>query len=97
MQYLHDNGLDIPFLCSELCMSRTKLYNKIKQLTGKNIKEHVTRIRMERAKELIASTEKTFTEIAEQTGFSTLRYFSTSFRQYTGMTPSQYRARQSKK
>lgn len=93
MQHLHDKGLDIPFLCTELCMSRTKLYNKIKQLTGKNIKEYITRIRMERAKELIGTSGQTFTEIAEQTGYSTLRYFSTAFRQYTGLTPSQYRGR----
>lgn len=92
MLHLHDPNLDIPFLCSELYMSRTKLYNKIKQLTGKNIKEYITRLRMERAKELIGSSGQTFTEIAEQTGFTTLRYFSTAFRQYAGLTPSQYRA-----
>ena len=46
---------------------------------------------MERAIVLIKSTDKNFTEIADATGFANSRYFSTCFKQYTGMTPTQYR------
>ena len=35
--------------------------------------------------------DDTFTEISDQIGFTTLRYFSTAFKQYTGLTPTQYK------
>ena len=35
--------------------------------------------------------QKTYLEIAEKTGFTSQGYFSTAFKSYTGMTPSQYR------
>lgn len=83
---------NIPFLCREIGMSRTVLYNKLKLLTGLNIKEYVTRIRIEQACILIKESQFSITEIAEQTGFSSVRYFSTVFKQYMGTTPSQYKA-----
>ncbi len=89
---LHQSQFNIPFLCREVGMSRTGLYNKLKLLTGLNVKEYVTRIRIERACILIKESQLTITEIAEQTGFSSSRYFSTVFKQYMGMTPSQYKA-----
>lgn len=82
---------NIPFLCREIGMSRTVLYNKLKLLTGLNVKEYVTKIRIERACRLIRETELSITEVAEQTGFSSSRYFSTAFKQYMGVTPSQYK------
>ena len=46
---------------------------------------------MEKAITLITSTDMSFTEIAEKVGFTTSRYFSTAFKQYTGETPTQYK------
>ena len=46
---------------------------------------------MEQAILLITGTEMSFTEIAEKVGFTTSRYFSTTFKQYTGETPTQYK------
>ena len=83
---------NIPFLCREIGMSRTVLYNKLKLLTGLNVKEYVTKIRIERACRLIRETDLSITEVAEQTGFSSSRYFSTAFKQHMGMTPSQYKS-----
>ena len=40
------------------------------------------------------STDLSFTEIAEKVGFTTSRYFSTAFKQYTGETPTQYKEKQ---
>lgn len=83
---------NIPYLCREIGMSRTVLYNKLKLLTGLNVKEYVTKIRIERACRLIRETDISITEVAEQTGFSSSRYFSTAFKQYMGVTPSQYKS-----
>ena len=46
---------------------------------------------MEKAITLMTGTELLFTEIAEKVGFTTSRYFSTAFKQYTGETPTQYK------
>ena len=45
----------------------------------------------EKAIELLTHTPLSINEIADQTGFSTARYFSTVFKQHTGLSPSQYR------
>lgn len=49
------------------------------------------KFRLEQAITLIKTTDLTFTEISDQIGFTTLRYFSTAFKQYTGLTPTQYK------
>ena len=81
---LQQVDFSIPYLCREIGMSRTVLYNKLKLLTGLNVKEYVNKIRIERACRLISETELSITEVAEQTGFSSARYFSTAFKQYMG-------------
>lgn len=87
-----DNGdLDVAFLCKEIGMSRASLYNKLKALTGMGANDYINKFRMEKAITLIIGTEMSFTEIAEKVGFTTSRYFSTAFKQYTGETPTQYK------
>ena len=51
---------------------------------------------MEKAIAYITGTDMTFTEIAEKVGFTTSRYFSTTFKQYTGETPTQYKEKRKK-
>ena len=53
--------------------------------------DYINKFRMEKAITLITSTDMSFTEIAEKVGFTTSRYFSTAFKQYTGETPTQYK------
>lgn len=86
-----DGKCDITFLCREIGMSRASLYNKLKVITGMSAGNYINKIRMERAITLIRTTDMSFTEIADKLGFSTSRYFSTAFKQFTGETPSQYK------
>ena len=72
-------------------MSRASLYNKLKALTDMGANDYINKFRMEKAITLITSTDMSFTEIAEKVGFTTSRYFSTAFKQYTGETPTQYK------
>jgi len=55
--------------------------------------EYLTRKRVERAKELLAESELTVTEICFQVGFESLGSFSTLFQKIVGWSPSIYRAR----
>ena len=88
---IRDSHLDIPFICKEIGMSRASLYKKLKALTDMSCNEYINKIRMERAINLIKTTQKNFTEIADEIGLANSRYFSTIFKQHTGMTPTQYR------
>ena len=88
---MSDPELDQLVLCRELGMSRAALYNKMKSITGAGAKEYITKIRLEKAKALIETTGLSIIEISEMTGFTSQSYFSTAFKAYTGMTPSQYK------
>lgn len=94
---LSDTKLDVSFICKEVGMSRASLYTKLKALTGIGLNEYINKIRMEKAILLITATNFTFTDISEKVGFTTISYFSTAFKQYTGETPTAYRSRQKKK
>ena len=88
---LDNSSLDIAFICKEIGMSRASLYNKLKALTDMGANDYINKFRMEKAIAYITGTDMTFTEIAEKVGFTTSRYFSTTFKQYTGETPTQYK------
>ena len=88
---LDNTALDIPFLCKQIGMSRASLYNKLKAITDMGANDYINKIRIEQAMVLIAEGNLNFTEISEKVGFASPRYFSTSFKQYTGKTPTQYK------
>ena len=90
-EHLDNEQLGIPFICDKIGISRASLYNKLKALTDMGANDYITQIRMERAIWLILHTELSGNDIAEKTGFSTARYFSTVFKQHTGCSPTQYR------
>lgn len=83
--------LNIDFLASELGMSRTVFFNKLKSLTGFSPVEFVREIRFERAAEYIRNTQYTVSEISYRVGIEDPRYFSRCFKQKFGTTPSEYR------
>lgn len=88
---LENTELDVKFICKEIGMSRASLYNKLKAITNMGANDYINKFRMEKAISLISATDLTITEIAEKVGFSTSRYFSTAFKQYTGETPTSYK------
>jgi len=83
--------LDVSFLVEKLCMSRTSLFLKTNNLLGISAGRYIKQLRMEAAKELLTKTDKQINEIAACTGFSESQYFSTVFKQETGMTPKQFK------
>ncbi len=83
--------LNIDYLASELGMSRTVFFNKLKSLTGYSPVEFVREVRFERAAEYIRNSQLTVSEISYQVGIEDPRYFSRCFKQKFGLTPSEYR------
>ncbi|GAB2695448.1 response regulator [Paenibacillus thermoaerophilus] len=62
-----------------------------KEQTGLTFSEYVTRIRLRKAKELLIRTRLPISEISEQVGYQTPKYFIKLFKDYEGKSPSQYR------
>ncbi|CAM4261715.1 response regulator [Paenibacillus phoenicis] len=65
-----------------------------KSVTSENFIEYVTRKRIEKACELLRSSERKISEISELIGYENQRYFSQVFKKSTGQTPSEYREAQ---
>ncbi|WP_274365940.1 response regulator [Paenibacillus thermotolerans] len=72
-------------------MSRSYFSQCFKDIIGNTFNERIRMIRMEKAKMYLLSTNKTIQWIAENTGYTDEKYFSRSFRELTGMLPSEYR------
>lgn len=89
--------MDIDFVCSEIGMSRTKLYNKIKSITGQSIGDFIRTIRLRKAAAMITQGEWSMIDIMYSVGIQTQSYFSKAFKQEFGKTPTQYIKEQEKK
>jgi len=59
--------------------------------TGENFIEYLTKVRLEKAKQLLHNTAMKSAEIAFETGFNDPHYFSHIFKKNTGFTPKEYR------
>lgn len=73
------------------CMSESHLSYLFKKETGHSFVEYMTGLRIERASELLRSTDLTRAEIAQQVGYENINYFSRAFKKVTGVSPTQYK------
>ncbi len=85
-------NLDVTFLCRALAVSRTQLHRKVKALTDLSTTELVKKIKLEKASELLKTTDLTISEIAYDTGFSSPSYFSKMFTKEYKISPTQFRS-----
>ena len=83
--------LSIKFLTDKMAMSRASLYNKVKLLTGLGVNDYINKLRIEKSVYLLTNTNMNINEISYEVGFSYPRYFSTSFKQVKGMTPTRFK------
>ena len=88
---LSNSELDVTHITKMLYISRTKLYYKIKGLTGETPSNFFRTYKLNRASELLKSGKYTIAEIADKTGFSTQSHFSVVFKKQFGVTPSDYK------
>jgi AraC-like DNA-binding protein len=63
-----------------------------KKTTGINFTDYVSRVRIEKAKNLALNPNLRISEIAFEVGFQSLTHFNRVFKRITGMSPTQYRA-----
>ena len=88
---LANSELDVTRITEMLYISRTKLYYKIKGLTGETPSSFFRLYKLNRAAQLIKEGKHTISEVADLTGFSTLSHFSSLFKKQFGVSPSEYR------
>lgn len=80
---------------AEACgVSRKTLCTRFKQETGETFATYVRRLRIERARRLLDTTDMEISQIAYHTGFSSQSHLQTVFKQLTGYTPREWRLRE---
>ncbi|KOP38296.1 hybrid sensor histidine kinase/response regulator [Flavobacterium sp. WLB] len=87
---ISNEQFDIPFFCSELGVSRTMLFLKVKAWTNFTPNEFIHEIRLKRAAQLLEQNKLNVSEISYKVGFNNPKYFSKCFQKRYGETPSQY-------
>ncbi|MEK5318721.1 response regulator [Paenibacillus sp. FSL L8-0644] len=84
-----DGGLNR--LAEYMNMSPKYLSARFKQVTGESFADYQTRVRFERARELLLDPNRKVAEVAELVGFTDTNYFSIAFKKHTGLTPTEFR------
>ncbi|MPM44839.1 Transcriptional activator NphR [bioreactor metagenome] len=94
MKVIEQNMEDPYFGTKELCektnYSYQQVYRKIKALTGETINEFIRRVRLKRARQYLLQSDLRVSEIMYKVGFSSHSYFTKCFREYYGVSPTEY-------
>ena len=90
-------NVDVNYLAGELSMSRSKLYAKLKALTGKSIVEFILNYRLRKAARLIIEEDLSAGQVMEMVGIKSQSYFTSVFKKEFGETPAVFAAKNKKK
>ena len=89
----HDKALSITMVAKEFHYSREHINRIFKKETEKSINRYILSVRMKHAKTMLVESEDNISEIAFKVGYDSLSYFTSSFRDYYNMTPTEYRSK----
>ena len=87
---LSDPELDVSLIEREMCLSNTQLYRKLKALTGKGGNELIRNVRLQRAAQLLKTTDRQIAEVAYDVGFNDPNYFNRVFKKEFGVSPGEW-------
>ena len=93
MQQLANDQISLKALSKNVNLSPSRLRQLFKRETGHSPKQHVKRLRMRRAEELLSYTFLSVKEITFLTGVRDVSHFVRDFKKLHGLTPSEFRAR----
>ncbi|OXM86291.1 response regulator transcription factor [Paenibacillus rigui] len=91
IQYIHDHfakDITLGDLADKVYISRNYLSIIFKNMTGESFNNYLTRVRIEKAKELLLEKRMLVYEVAEKVGYKNVPYFSTLFKKFTGINPT---------
>lgn len=86
--------LSVEGIAAVFHVSPSHLSRLFRRETGYSIISFLRRVRLDKAKELLAGSDLSAGTIAERVGFSDQSYFSRVFKTYEGVSPAQYRRRE---
>lgn len=89
--HLNDTQLTVDSFAETFGYGRTRFFKKIKKLTGMTPNDYIRTTRLNVAVEMMKDDRMTIAEIAYKVGFVDQYYFSKSFKQHFGVSPSKYR------
>lgn len=90
---LSDSDFNVEKMCDEVGVSRTRLHRKLKEMTGVPTSEFLRNIRLNEAARLIRERKINITQVSYMVGFANNSHFSTAFKKYFGISPSEYAAK----
>ncbi|WP_321331603.1 two-component regulator propeller domain-containing protein [uncultured Bacteroides sp.] len=90
-EHLSDATLNVELLAANAGMSRVHMHRKLKELTNQSARDFIRGIRLKQAATLFKEKDLTISEVAYATGFSNLSHFSNSFKEFYGMSPTEYK------
>lgn len=90
--HITDSEYSVDQLASDVAMSRSRLYDKMRNMLGISPADFIRNVRLKRAAQMLADTSLSIAEISERVGFATARNFSQQFKKMFGLLPSEYRS-----
>ena len=93
---IDDPNLDVNYIASELMMSKTKLYTKLKSITGKSLVEMVRSYRLRKAAQMMIEENLSIGEVIMLVGIESQSYFTKAFKKEFGETPTAFVAKNKK-
>lgn len=93
-KYIEENiyqKISINELAEKINLSESRFKHKFKEQIGTPPNEYIVKIKIEKAKILIRNNKLSITDLAYDLGFSTASYFSTVFKKYQGVTPTEFK------
>ncbi len=87
---LDEEKLDTPFIASQMALSISTLYRKMKSLTGLTASDYIRKARMQRAEQLLLEGKYSISEVAYMVGINSNVHFRQCFKDEYGMLPSEY-------
>jgi AraC family transcriptional regulator len=88
-----DRDVDLQAIAHEASLSPYYFTRQFTAYVGVPPYRYLIALRIDRARQLLADTELSVTQICHRVGFNSLSHFTTTFRQHTGVSPSAYRRR----
>ena len=88
---LSDSDLSVDDLAAYMNLSRVQLYRKVKAVSGSSPVELLRTARLNRAYQLLLTTDKSVSEVAYAVGFTAPSYFTKCFKEEYGMVPGDVR------
>lgn len=94
IQWIKDNmklPISLPIIADQVGLSPQYISRLFREETGTSVTQYITQVRMEKAVELLKQTNMKVYEIAEEVGIPSYRYFTVMFRNWTGVSPTDYK------